>query len=123
VGEPVAVEVGEAVVVVVVGTAVVGEGVVVTGVVNCCASTLFGDSHPARITNTAANAATTKIVNFSKTRVRSVISSPCASLTYVTTIACLCPLCTTYAPLPAAAENLPVAPPPSRVERASERTC
>jgi hypothetical protein len=96
VGEPVAVAVGEAVVVVVVGTAVVGEGVVrPVMVVVCCASTLFGDSHPARITNTAANAATTKIDNFKKTRVRSVISSPCASLTYVTTIACLCPLCTT----------------------------
>jgi hypothetical protein len=82
VGEDVAVAVGEAVVVVVVGTAVVGEGVVmVVGAVISCASSVDRSSPSNRSTNTVANAATTMIDNFNKTRVRSVIASPCASLT------------------------------------------
>jgi hypothetical protein len=78
----VAVAVGAAVVVVVVGAAVVGEGVVIPGMVVCCALTVAGESHVARSTNPAAKTARTTIDNFNKARVRSVISSPCASLTY-----------------------------------------
>ena len=68
---------GEAVVVTVVGAGEGEDGVVVTtGVVVCCARTMGGDSHVARSTNPAAKIARTTIDNFSKARVRSVISPP-----------------------------------------------
>lgn len=75
-GEAVVVGAGEAVVIVVDA----GEGedgvVVITGVVVCCARTMGGDSHEARNTNPAAKIARNTMDNFSKARVRSVISPP-----------------------------------------------
>jgi hypothetical protein len=72
---------GEADVVVVVGAGEGEDGVVMTtGVVVCCALTVGGDSHVARSTNPAAKTARTTMDNFSKARVRSVISPPSGSL-------------------------------------------
>ncbi len=76
-GDGDAVAVGEAVVVVVV--VVIGdgeEGVVTVGVVICCASTWRGASHAARSANPVAMTTSATIDNFSKARVRSVISPP-----------------------------------------------
>ena len=58
------------------------EGAVKTGVVVCCASTMGGASHVARSPNPVAKTTRATTDNFSKARVRSVISPPCASLTY-----------------------------------------
>ena len=71
----VVVGVGEAAVVV--GAGEGEEGVVViVGVVVCCASTVGGASHAARSANPLAKTARVTIDNFSKARVRSVISPP-----------------------------------------------
>lgn len=76
-GDGEAVAVGEAVVVVVIGAGEGEEGVVMgTGVVVSCASTVGGAPHSARSTNPAAKIASATIDNFSKARVRSVISPP-----------------------------------------------
>lgn len=73
-GDGDAVAVGEAVVVVVIGDG--EEGVVTVGVVICCASTWRGASHAARSANPVAMTTRATINNFSKLRVRSVISPP-----------------------------------------------
>ena len=77
-GEDVVVVVGAGeAVVVVVGEGEGEEGVVIgTGVVVSCASTVGGAPHSARSANPAAKTATATIDNFSKDRVRSVISPP-----------------------------------------------
>ncbi len=63
--------------VVVVGVGEGEEGVVIgTGVVVSCALTVVGAPHSARSANPAAKSANTTIDNFSKARVRSVISPP-----------------------------------------------
>ena len=77
-GDDVAVVVGAGEAVVIVVGAGEGEDgvVVITGVVVCCARTMGGASHEARSTNPAAKIARTTMDNFSKARVRSVISPP-----------------------------------------------
>lgn len=79
-GEDVPVVVGEGEAVVVVGAGDGEEGVVKVGVVFCCASTMGGASQAARSPNPTAKTTRATTDNFSKARVRSVISPPYVSL-------------------------------------------
>jgi len=73
-GEDVTVVVGAGEAVVVVGAGEGEEGVVIVGVVVCCASTMGGASQAVRSANPTAKIARATTANLSKNRVRSVMS-------------------------------------------------